>query len=128
MLHLLSISDHLHLSRKISFALLLCLCSISFGSQIYREVEDPSTHQLIYHSATATAGPLHGVALYEPYKPLDAIDLKRYAARKNETTYCYDFPLVTCWQPLVFPNICYGMLKQINSYHEYCFCRHLKQR
>ncbi|KAG2549530.1 hypothetical protein PVAP13_9KG357200 [Panicum virgatum] len=60
---------------------------------IYREVEDPSTHQLIYHSATATAGPLHGVALNEPYKPLDAIDLKRYAARKNETTYCYDFPL-----------------------------------
>nr|AHI94840.1 acetyl-coenzyme A carboxylase [Eleusine indica] len=60
---------------------------------IYREVEDPSTHQLIYHSATPTAGPLHGVALNEPYKPLDAIDLKRYSARKNETTYCYDFPL-----------------------------------
>lgn len=72
------------------------LCSISFGSQIYREVEDPSTHQFTYHSATAMAGPLHGVALNEPYKPLDAIDLKRYAARKNETTYCYDFPLVTC--------------------------------
>lgn len=60
---------------------------------IYREVEDPTTHQLLYHSATTSAGPLHGVALNEPYKPLDAIDLKRYAARKNETTYCYDFPL-----------------------------------
>lgn len=60
---------------------------------IYREVEDSNTHQLFYHSATPTAGPLHGVALHEPYKPLDAIDLKRYSARKNETTYCYDFPL-----------------------------------
>ncbi|XP_062200626.1 acetyl-CoA carboxylase 1-like [Phragmites australis] len=60
---------------------------------IYQEVENSSTHQLIYHSATPTAGPLHGVALNEPYKPLDAIDLKRYSARKNETTYCYDFPL-----------------------------------
>uniref|UniRef100_M8BWJ4 Acetyl-CoA carboxylase n=1 Tax=Aegilops tauschii TaxID=37682 RepID=M8BWJ4_AEGTA len=60
---------------------------------IYREVEDPNTHQLFYRSATPTAGPLHGIALHEPYKPLDAIDLKRAAARKNETTYCYDFPL-----------------------------------
>lgn len=60
---------------------------------IYREAEDPNIHQLFYRSATPTAGPLDGVALHEPYKPLDAIDLKRYAARKNETTYCYDFPL-----------------------------------
>jgi hypothetical protein len=78
------------------------LYSITFVSQIYREVEDPNTHQLVYHSATAMAGPLHGVGLNEPYKPLDAIDLKRYAARKNETTYCYDFPLVTCLQLLLF--------------------------
>ncbi|KAG8091440.1 hypothetical protein GUJ93_ZPchr0012g20998 [Zizania palustris] len=60
---------------------------------IYREVEDSDTHQLAYHSVTSTPGPLHGMALHQPYKPLDAIDLKRYSARKNETTYCYDFPL-----------------------------------
>ncbi|KAL5226002.1 hypothetical protein ABZP36_012641 [Zizania latifolia] len=60
---------------------------------IYREVEDSDTRQLSYHSATPTPGPLHGMALHQPYKPLDAIDLKRYSARKNETTYCYDFPL-----------------------------------
>lgn len=94
----------------------MCLCSI-FLSQIYREVEDPTTHQLLYHSATTSAGPLHGVALNEPYKPLDAIDLKRYAARKNETTYCYDFPLVSCLQLLVFPNFSYAILKETNSYH-----------
>ncbi|KAL5230766.1 hypothetical protein ABZP36_029542 [Zizania latifolia] len=64
-------------------------CSVD----IYREMEDSDTCQLSYHSTTPTPGPLHGVALHEPYKPLDAIDLKRYSARKNETTYCYDFPL-----------------------------------
>ncbi|XP_015697314.2 acetyl-CoA carboxylase 1 [Oryza brachyantha] len=60
---------------------------------IYREVEDSNTYQILYNSATPSPGPLHGIALHEPYKPLDAIDLKRYSARKNETTYCYDFPL-----------------------------------
>nr|QEG99472.1 cytosolic acetyl-CoA carboxylase 2 [Lolium rigidum] len=60
---------------------------------IYREVEDSNTHQIFYRSATHTAGPLHGIALHEPYKRLAPIDMKRSAARKNETTYCYDFPL-----------------------------------
>ncbi|KAI4986331.1 hypothetical protein ZWY2020_018961 [Hordeum vulgare] len=60
---------------------------------IYREVEDSNTHELFYRSATPTAGPLHGIPLHKPYKPLDALDRKRNAARKNETTYCYDFPL-----------------------------------
>ncbi|XBI75211.1 hypothetical protein VPH35_068610 [Triticum aestivum] len=61
---------------------------------IYREVEDSNTHELFYRSATPAAGPLHGIPLHEPYKPLDALDQKRNTARKNETTYCYDFPLV----------------------------------
>ena len=74
MLCMLSSFDHLLLGRRISFALSDVLM-FKFILPIYREVEDPSTHQLLYHSATATAGPLHGVALNEPYKPLDAIDL-----------------------------------------------------
>lgn len=77
------------------YSIFLLSCSISMGLQIYREVEDSNTHQLFYHSVTPSLGPLHGIALDEPYKPLDAIDLKRYSARKNETTYCYDFPLVS---------------------------------
>uniref|UniRef100_A0A0E0B9J6 Uncharacterized protein n=1 Tax=Oryza glumipatula TaxID=40148 RepID=A0A0E0B9J6_9ORYZ len=59
---------------------------------IYREKEDPNTHKIVYHTVASTPGPLHGVALHEPHKPFDAIDLKRYSARKNGTTYCYDFP------------------------------------
>ncbi|OQU91942.1 hypothetical protein SORBI_3001G262400 [Sorghum bicolor] len=59
------------------------LCMLSSFDHLLLEVEDPSTHQLLYHSATATAGPLHGVALNEPYKPLDAIDLAFETALKR---------------------------------------------
>ncbi|XP_062225261.1 acetyl-CoA carboxylase 2 isoform X2 [Phragmites australis] len=60
---------------------------------IYREVEDTELQKLVYHSATSSAGPLHGVALNSPYQPLSVIDLKRCSARNNRATYCYDFPL-----------------------------------
>lgn len=62
---------------------------------IYREVEDTESQKLVYHSTTSAAGPgpLHGVALNNPYQPLSVIDLKRCSARNNRTTYCYDFPL-----------------------------------
>lgn len=39
-------------------------------------------------------GPLHGMPLTALYQPLGPIDQKRLAARKANTTYCYDFPLV----------------------------------
>ncbi|KAK4274088.1 hypothetical protein QN277_017370 [Acacia crassicarpa] len=63
-------------------------CSV----HIYRELEDTSTHKVIYSSVTVK-GPLHGVPVNENYRPLGAIDRKRLVARKNNTTYCYDFPL-----------------------------------
>uniref|UniRef100_A0A1D1YN11 Acetyl-CoA carboxylase 1 n=1 Tax=Anthurium amnicola TaxID=1678845 RepID=A0A1D1YN11_9ARAE len=60
---------------------------------IYREVEDSKTHQMVYHSASPVPGPLHGVPLTAQYQPLDVIDHKRLLARRSNTTYCYDFPL-----------------------------------
>ncbi|KAJ3673764.1 hypothetical protein LUZ60_005756 [Juncus effusus] len=60
---------------------------------VYREVEDGQTHQLVYHSASSARGPLHSLPLSAPHKPLSTIDIKRLNARKNNTTYCYDFPL-----------------------------------
>jgi acetyl-CoA carboxylase/biotin carboxylase 1 len=60
-------------------------------------MEDAESQKLVYHSTTSAAGPgpLHGVALNNPYQPLSVIDLKRCSARNNRTTYCYDFPLVS---------------------------------
>ncbi|KAF7829912.1 acetyl-CoA carboxylase 1-like [Senna tora] len=59
---------------------------------IYREVEDASSQKVVYRSFTEKA-PLHDVPVNENYKPLAVIDRKRLSARKNNTTYCYDFPL-----------------------------------
>ncbi|CAL9059059.1 acetyl-CoA carboxylase 1 [Musa acuminata AAA Group] len=60
---------------------------------IYREVENINSHEMVYHSITPANGPLHGVPLNAQYSPLGFIDQKRLVARKNNTTYCYDFPL-----------------------------------
>ncbi|KAL1223719.1 Acetyl-CoA carboxylase 1 [Cardamine amara subsp. amara] len=59
---------------------------------IYREVEATGTSSLIYHSITKK-GPLHGTPINGQYKPLNTLDRKRLAARRSNTTYCYDFPL-----------------------------------
>lgn len=37
---------------------------------------------------------LHGAALLAPYPRLEPLQLKRLAARRHATTFCYDFPTV----------------------------------
>ncbi|KAG7648582.1 Biotin carboxylase-like N-terminal domain [Arabidopsis thaliana x Arabidopsis arenosa] len=59
---------------------------------IYREVETPGRNSLIYHSITKK-GPLHETPISDQYKPLGYLDRQRLAARRSNTTYCYDFPL-----------------------------------
>jgi acetyl-CoA carboxylase/biotin carboxylase 1 len=72
--------------------------------QVYREAQDQDSGKVVYCSPfTSVRGPLHGIPLSTQYKSLDAIDQKRLAARRQNTTYCYDFPLVVekvlrqCW-------------------------------
>ncbi|XP_048332325.1 acetyl-CoA carboxylase 1 [Ziziphus jujuba] len=59
---------------------------------VYRELEDTNQHKVVYHSISVR-GPLHGIAVNAQYQPLGVLDRKRLVARKNNTTYCYDFPL-----------------------------------
>uniref|UniRef100_A0A803M2A6 Acetyl-CoA carboxylase n=1 Tax=Chenopodium quinoa TaxID=63459 RepID=A0A803M2A6_CHEQI len=63
-------------------------CSV----QVYRELEDNSLHEMVYHSVSAH-GPLHGVPVNASYESLGVIARKRLQAMKSSTTYCYDFPL-----------------------------------
>jgi acetyl-CoA carboxylase/biotin carboxylase 1 len=37
---------------------------------------------------------LHGRRLLQPYPALEPLQIKRLAARRHNTTYCYDFPTV----------------------------------
>ncbi|XP_010261220.1 PREDICTED: acetyl-CoA carboxylase 1-like [Nelumbo nucifera] len=60
---------------------------------LYREVEHTDKHEVVYHSAFSVSGPLHGVPVNARYQPLTNLDRKRFAARKANSTYCYDFPL-----------------------------------
>ncbi|KAL1121333.1 hypothetical protein V6Z11_D01G225500 [Gossypium hirsutum] len=64
----------------------------TFTLHIYRELEDTSKHRVVYHSLSVR-GPLHGVPVNAQYQALGVLDRKRLLARKNNTTYCYDFPL-----------------------------------
>ncbi|EOY16076.1 Acetyl-CoA carboxylase 1 isoform 2 [Theobroma cacao] len=65
---------------------------VPYPKQIYRELEDTSKHRVVYHSLSVR-GPLHGVPVNAHYQTLGVLDRKRLLARKNNTTYCYDFPL-----------------------------------
>lgn len=66
---------------------------VCYDAQIYRELEETSKARVVYHSASVQ-GPLHGVPVNALYQPLGVLDQKRLLARKSNTTYCYDFPLV----------------------------------
>ncbi|MCO5565015.1 hypothetical protein L7F22_018685 [Adiantum nelumboides] len=70
--------------------------------EIYLESVDADNKSLVYSSPKAyPQGPLHGVSLDSYHKPLDVVERKRLVARRNNTTYCYDFPLLfktALWQ------------------------------
>lgn len=68
-------------------------CILFYIFQIYRELEDASKHRVVYHSKSAQ-GRLQGVPVNAHYQHLGVLDRKRLLARRSNTTYCYDFPLV----------------------------------
>lgn len=46
----------------------------------------------MYQAYGAKQGPLHGLLLSYPYVTKDHLQLKRFQAQTNGTTYIYDFP------------------------------------
>ena len=66
-----------------------------FCWQVYREAQDSTVGCAVYCSPfSSSPNLLDGVPLSTQYKALDSVDIKRLAARRQNTTYCYDFPLV----------------------------------
>lgn len=57
-----------------------------------------NTDSIIYRSVTQHSdigkAPLDGISVMKPYAPLALLQQKRLAARRHNTTYCYDFPAV----------------------------------
>nr|BBG67099.1 acetyl-CoA carboxylase [Gnetum ula] len=60
---------------------------------IYKEAEDANKQEFVYQSCSSP-GPLDGVPVAAWYQSLGVVDRKRLIARRNSTTYCYDFPLI----------------------------------
>ncbi|XP_044296549.1 acetyl-CoA carboxylase 2 isoform X1 [Varanus komodoensis] len=58
---------------------------------LYREVNDPSTGSIMFHSYGDKQGPLHGMLINTPYVTKDLLQAKRFQAQSLGTTYVYDF-------------------------------------
>jgi hypothetical protein len=48
--------------------------------------------QVMFQAYGTKQGPLHGLLLSTPYVTKDHLQLKRFQAQSNGTTYIYDFP------------------------------------
>ncbi|XP_070619443.1 LOW QUALITY PROTEIN: acetyl-CoA carboxylase 2 [Erythrolamprus reginae] len=58
---------------------------------LYKEVSDPSTGSIMFHSYGEKQGPMHGMLINTPYVTKDLLQAKRFQAQSLGTTYVYDF-------------------------------------
>ncbi|XP_054720089.1 acetyl-CoA carboxylase-like [Uloborus diversus] len=59
---------------------------------LYKEVTDPGTGVTKFEAWGHKQGPLHDLPISVPYVTKDYLQLKRFQAQSNGTTYVYDFP------------------------------------
>ncbi|XP_078523505.1 acetyl-CoA carboxylase 2 isoform X2 [Lissotriton helveticus] len=59
---------------------------------LYKEVTDPSTGHIMFHSYGDRHGLMHGMLINTPYVTKDLLQSKRFQAQTLGTTYVYDFP------------------------------------
>ncbi|XP_042297368.1 acetyl-CoA carboxylase 2 [Sceloporus undulatus] len=73
---------------------------------LYKEVNDPRTGSIMFHSYGEKQGPLHGMLINTPYMTKDLLQAKRFQAQSLGTTYAYDFlemfrqALFKLWVPM----------------------------
>ncbi|XP_040011834.1 acetyl-CoA carboxylase isoform X1 [Xiphias gladius] len=59
---------------------------------LYKEVNEPSSGQIMFQSYGEKQGPLHDMLINTPYVTKDLLQAKRFQAQTLGTTYVYDFP------------------------------------
>eukprot|EP01135_Chromosphaera_perkinsii_P003334 Nk52_evm34s240 gene=Nk52_evmTU34s240 len=59
---------------------------------IYKEVSNESTGQIVLKSLDTEPGPLNMYEISTPYLTRDHLQMKRFNAQSSGTTYAYDFP------------------------------------
>lgn len=76
---------------------------------LYKEVHDQKSNTMKFEawSGTNKIGPLHDLPISTPYMTKDYLQLKRFQAQSNGTTYIYDFPdmfqaaLIKVWEDYI---------------------------
>ncbi|KAG8521239.1 Acetyl-CoA carboxylase 2 [Galemys pyrenaicus] len=66
---------------------------------LYKEVTDPRSGNIMFHSFGNKQGPQHGMLINTPYVTKDLLQAKRFQAQSLGTTYVYDFPEMFCFLP-----------------------------
>uniref|UniRef100_A0A8C0X7X8 acetyl-CoA carboxylase n=1 Tax=Castor canadensis TaxID=51338 RepID=A0A8C0X7X8_CASCN len=59
---------------------------------LYKEVTDPRSGNIMFHSFGNKQGSQHGMLINTPYVTKDLLQAKRFQAQSLGTTYVYDFP------------------------------------
>nr|XP_033810269.1 acetyl-CoA carboxylase 2 isoform X2 [Geotrypetes seraphini] len=59
---------------------------------LYKEITDPLTGHIMFHSYGDKQGHMHGMLINTPYVTKDQLQSKRFQAQTLGTTYVYDFP------------------------------------
>ncbi|XP_028313974.1 acetyl-CoA carboxylase isoform X2 [Gouania willdenowi] len=59
---------------------------------LYKEITEPGSGQIMFHSYGDKQGPLDGMLINTPYVTKDLLQSKRFQAQTMGTTYVYDFP------------------------------------
>ncbi|XP_066116448.1 acetyl-CoA carboxylase 2 isoform X1 [Saccopteryx bilineata] len=59
---------------------------------LYKEVNDPRSGNIMFHSFGDKQGSQHGMLINTPYVTKDLLQAKRFQAQSLGTTYVYDFP------------------------------------
>ncbi|XP_023617817.1 acetyl-CoA carboxylase 2 isoform X4 [Myotis lucifugus] len=59
---------------------------------LYKEVTDPRSGNIMFHSFGNKQGAQHGMLINTPYVTKDLLQAKRFQAQSLGTTYVYDFP------------------------------------
>ncbi|XP_066148844.1 acetyl-CoA carboxylase isoform X1 [Euwallacea fornicatus] len=73
----------------------LCLANDSgyyLDINMYTEVVDSESGEIRFQAYGKKQGPMHGLPISTPYLAKDYLQLKRFQAQSNGTTYVYDYP------------------------------------
>ncbi|KAB1255557.1 Acetyl-CoA carboxylase 2 [Camelus dromedarius] len=82
---------------------------------LYKEVTDPRSGNIMFHSFGNKQGPQHGMLINTPYVTKDLLQAKRFQAQSLGTTYVYDFPEIYSSEDPTLKNMVLMKKRKLNT-------------